>query len=59
MTGHSEVISATHNFTYAHLAPQHQLAAVERLDAFTAASSDTTTDTGGTQQKQPEMVNAG
>ena len=32
---------------YAHLAPTHQLAAVQRLDAPTASSSDTTTDTEG------------
>lgn len=31
---------------YAHLAPKHTLAAVERLDAPTEAPTDTTTDTG-------------
>jgi hypothetical protein len=34
---------------YAHLAPKHTLAAVERLDASTERSSDTTTDTGVVQ----------
>jgi site-specific recombinase XerD len=32
---------------YAHLAPKHTLAAVERLDALTEHLTDTTTDTGG------------
>jgi len=32
---------------YSHLAPQHTLAAVQRLDTRTAASTDTTTDTAG------------
>ena len=32
---------------YAHLAPKHTLAAVERLDAPTAEPTDTTTDTQG------------
>ena len=41
---------------YAHLAPQHQLAAVERLDAPTAGQTDTTTDTKGSEQEQPEMA---
>jgi hypothetical protein len=31
---------------YAHLAPKDTLAAVERLDASTEPSTDTTTDTG-------------
>jgi hypothetical protein len=30
---------------YSHLAPQHQLSAVERLDRFSVEPSDTTTDT--------------
>lgn len=32
---------------YAHLAPKHTLAAVERLDAPTEQPTDTTTDTAG------------
>ena len=44
---------------YAHLAPQHRLAAVERLDAPTAGSSDTTTDTAPSEQEAPEMAIAG
>jgi site-specific recombinase XerD len=44
---------------YAHLAPQHQLAAVERLDAPTASSSDTTTDTGASKQETLELAIAG
>jgi site-specific recombinase XerD len=35
---------------YSHLAPKHMLAAVERLDAPTAVSSDTTTDTRAVEQ---------
>ena len=41
---------------YAHLAPQHQLAAVERLDAHTAGSSDTPTATGADEQEEPEIA---
>jgi site-specific recombinase XerD len=44
---------------YAHLAPQHQLAAVERLDAPKAGSSATTTATGASEQTTPELAIAG
>jgi integrase len=35
---------------YAHLAPKHTMAAVERLDAPTEGSTDTTTDTEALEQ---------
>jgi hypothetical protein len=35
---------------YAHLAPKHTLAAVERLDPPTEQPSDTTTDTGDSRR---------
>jgi hypothetical protein len=35
---------------YAHLAPKHTLAAVERLDAPTETPTDTTTDTNGLER---------
>jgi hypothetical protein len=46
---------------YAHLAPKHTLAAVERLDASTEGSTDTTTDTTalnqpGCQRCQPMVL---
>jgi site-specific recombinase XerD len=41
---------------YSHLAPKHMLAAVERLDAPTERSTDTTTDTGVLQR--PAMQTA-
>ena len=44
LLGH-KVIAMT--IRYAHLAPKHTLAAVERLDTPAVTSSDTTTDTGG------------
>ena len=47
LLGH-KVIAMT--VRYAHLAPKHTLAAVERLDALTEAPTDTTTDTGAFQQ---------
>ena len=54
LLGH-KVISMT--VRYAHLAPKHTLAAVERLDPPTATSTDTTTDTGdGAQQKADVVV---
>lgn len=39
---------------YSHLAPQHTLAAVERLDAPTEKPTDTTTDTEGLEQMSAE-----
>ena len=39
---------------YAHLAPKHTLAAVERLDAITEQPTDTTTDTKGLEQVDAE-----
>jgi Phage integrase family len=42
LLGH-KVIAMT--VRYAHLAPKHTLAAVERLDKFTEGPMDTTTDT--------------
>jgi site-specific recombinase XerD len=53
LLGH-KVIAMT--VRYAHLAPKHTLAAVERLDASTECSTDTTTDTGVLQQ--PAMQTA-
>ena len=47
LLGH-KVIAMT--VRYAHLAPKHTLAAVERLDSSTEVSTDTTTDTGVLQQ---------
>ena len=47
LLGH-KVIAMT--VRYAHLAPKHTLAAVERLDAPTEGSSDTTTDTRTIEQ---------
>jgi hypothetical protein len=44
---------------YARLAPQHQLAAVERLDAPTVASTATTTASGAPKQEQPQMAVTG
>jgi hypothetical protein len=41
---------------YAHLAPKHTLAAVERLDAHTETASDTTTDTGATVPTEAQAV---
>jgi integrase len=41
---------------YAHLAPTHTLAAVERLDAKTGEPTDTTTDTGTVEQPKAEVV---
>jgi hypothetical protein len=39
---------------YAHLAPKHTLAAIERLDARTETASDTTSDTTtGTKELGP------
>ena len=48
--GHKTIAMAVR---YAHLAPKHTLAAVERLDAPTHEPTDTTTDTKG-----PERVSA-
>ena len=39
---------------YAHLAPKHTLAAVERLDAPTGEPTETTTDTRAIPQTVPE-----
>jgi hypothetical protein len=39
---------------YAHLAPKHTLAAVERLDAPTEPPTDTTTDTKGLERVSTE-----
>jgi site-specific recombinase XerD len=41
---------------YAHLAPKHTLAAVERLDAPLDNSTDTTTDTKGSAQPSGHVV---
>jgi integrase len=41
---------------YAHLAPTHTLAAVERLDAKTEEPTDTTTDTDTVEQPKAEVV---
>jgi site-specific recombinase XerD len=41
---------------YAHLAPKHTLAAVEKLDAAPENSTDTTTDTVATEPFTPETV---
>jgi site-specific recombinase XerD len=41
---------------YAHLAPKHTLAAVERLDAPTETPTDTTTDTGVFEQPEAQAV---
>jgi hypothetical protein len=41
---------------YAHLAPKHTLAAVERLDAQPDTASDTTTDTREFRQAQQEST---
>jgi hypothetical protein len=41
---------------YAHLAPKHTLAAVERLDVSTANPAGTTTDTGALEQKPAELI---
>jgi site-specific recombinase XerD len=53
LLGH-KVIAMT--VRYAHLAPKHTLAAVERLDVPTVGSSDTTTDTGVFQQSAPQPM---
>jgi site-specific recombinase XerD len=47
LLGH-KVIAMT--VRYAHLAPKHTLAAVERLDVRTESPTDTTTDTGAFEQ---------
>ena len=41
---------------YAHLAPKHTLAAVQRLDAPTEQPSDTTTDTKGLERVSTEAI---
>jgi site-specific recombinase XerD len=41
---------------YSHLAPKHTLAAVERLDAPTEQSTDTTTDTRALPQSESQAV---
>jgi site-specific recombinase XerD len=41
---------------YAHLAPKHTLAAVERLDAQTGEPTDTTTDTSTSQPSRSEVI---
>lgn len=41
---------------YSHLAPQHQLSAVERLDGLSAEPTDTTTDTRPFQSQVPEVA---
>lgn len=41
---------------YAHLAPKHTLAAVERLDAPTGEPTDTTTDTETSQEQKVEVI---
>lgn len=41
---------------YAHLAPKHTLAAVERLDAPTGEPSDTTTDTSASRTWSAEVI---
>jgi hypothetical protein len=55
LLGH-KVIAMT--VRYAHLAPQHTLAAVERLDAPTERSTDTTTDSSafGEQMAQAAVL---
>ncbi|MGB7232731.1 MAG: hypothetical protein WBD19_13750, partial [Candidatus Acidiferrum sp.] len=54
LLGH-KVIAMT--VRYAHLAPKHTLAAVERLDKPTEVSTDTTTDTRPPEQPTvQEMV---
>lgn len=51
LLGH-KVIAMT--VRYAHLAPKHTLAAVERLDNLTVSSTDTTTDTSTSLQAERE-----
>lgn len=41
---------------YAHLAPTYQLAAVERLAAFSEKPTDTTTDTGASEHSASEAM---
>jgi integrase len=41
---------------YAHLAPKHTLAAVERLDAPTGEPTDTTTDTTASELSRAEVI---
>jgi integrase len=41
---------------YAHLAPKHTLAAVERLDAPTGEPTDTTTDTSASRLSRAEVI---
>jgi len=53
LLGH-KVISMT--IRYSHLAPKHTLAAVERLDRLTGASTDTTTDTGASNPPPPAAL---
>jgi site-specific recombinase XerD len=53
LLGH-KVIAMT--VRYAHLAPKHTLAAVERLDIPTESSTDTTTDTDGSEQRITQVM---
>jgi hypothetical protein len=41
---------------YAHVAPTHQLAALERLGAYTEKPTDTTTDTGAVSLPEAEAL---
>lgn len=41
---------------YSHLAPQHQLSAVDRLDNHSAEPTDTTTDTSLFLRPEPQAV---
>ena len=53
LLGHKTIAMAVR---YSHLAPKHALVAVERLDAPTVGSSDTTTDTGAFERPAAQSI---